>query len=1335
MLIKAIDPERQTPQYLSATSVLLEIQFNVGDSKEFTKTYSQLSNIKINKLDEKARFFFATQIEIQRIKGLYLIGAHDAVIEQGKKVLEILGGFTLGQLNEVHGEIALTVASSLRAKFNLAEAESFCFQALILASFDPDLQGYRAMKLLHALLKHFLQTQDTKHIQLLLETIGKHPEITNIFAPNTIESLSFDTDTALALLLLNKLPLAKTFLDSAIKREAAVNKIPVHVRLGLLELRLLVAGIENDQPRIEEFTRRLQAILQADKYNRFEKHLTPILAWAALLTGHIDSAKSLIERGEKIDRDFDVYSVPLISVVKGKIQFIDMQYRESLNSVSRAFEQMLQIYIRRSSALPTGSQALSLPERITAQTFLEITAAPEVAEFVDDNVRSLASQAMQMLQRERVIIGARIAEARMITDEGIIAEHVRELDSLSDARFKEFSLALERIVTRTYEKKATATRDDLRPTDCNRVLEIQYRINSINAFLKVKLGKEYFLSRLGIASLNDVQAQLGEDDVMVSHAVIGLNKLAVECITHNSSHLNTIDANFDEFVRNARLLNLAVTREGPPSDVLDSQFPAKEALFVYETLFSASSKDTQGKNNLLIASDPDLTLLPYNALLTAMPKRQKEGYDLKNAPWLITRHSITLVMSRVMFVKQRSMKKAKAPDLPFLAFANPSLNGNPGEIAVTSLENLYAKRGLANISAVRELPALPETTEEVKRLSELIGGEQGTIFSGQEATERAVRSQDLRRYRVLAFATHGLTAGEFDGIAEPALVLTPEKDDDPRADGLLTMTEVSKLSIEAGLVILSACNTAAADGSPSGRGFSGLASAFFGAGARNILASQWPVASFAATRLTTGIFRHANLDSKLTVAEGLQQAMLSFLQNSESPAFAHPRFWAPFILAGDGTVAISELLGGHNNVAEIMPPLATRWDINFGEVYVGDVLSMAANGTENLYVSKIGDPDSKKGRARSVLTKVSAQGRIDWQLEDNRVAAGPAAIIVTQRGPIVSGSIYSDAFGMGAALRAFDNTGKESWRKIVDSISWDIPVGLAEMSNGRIIWGVLDYNVSPSHIPANEQLSGITLITLNESGKTVRQMRLGIPLPASAPLATDLTLTNAGLFVMLSYAYIPSDSDKFQYDKVSGHVRTCISKPKTVLLLINPDTGEILKRRDFERISMNRIRARGDGHTFAAARIADSCGTEGDAIILEISPNLETSIVFQYGGPISKEAGDIAFLSNGDFIMVGRMDMLFAPDSVFRGSLQDNINHQLDKGFSGELFERDNRTWDAYVAVVAKDGTLLRDKVIGDLRGRWLTSAIVLNDGRIITGGAANGTSGWLLSFAWPGTP
>ncbi len=107
-------------------------------------------------------------------------------------------------------------------------------------------------------------------------------------------------------------------------------------------------------------------------------------------------------------------------------------------------------------------------------------------------------------------------------------------------------------------------------------------------------------------------------------------------------------------------------------------------------------------------------------------------------------------------------------------------------------------------------------------------------------------------------------------------------------------------------VVLSACNTGAGDGAGA-EAFSGLGRAFFYAGTRALLVSNWPVETTSAKALTTDLFRRQAKDSALTRAQALRQAMLTLMngrglvdQTGRTVfSYAHPIFWAPFSLVGD----------------------------------------------------------------------------------------------------------------------------------------------------------------------------------------------------------------------------------------------------------------------------------------------------------------------------------------------------------------------------------------------------------------------------------------------------
>ena len=166
---------------------------------------------------------------------------------------------------------------------------------------------------------------------------------------------------------------------------------------------------------------------------------------------------------------------------------------------------------------------------------------------------------------------------------------------------------------------------------------------------------------------------------------------------------------------------------------------------------------------------------------------------------------------------------------------------------------------------------------------------------------------DLSDRRVIAFATHALVAGDLDGLDQPALALSAPSISGDNEDGLLTMGEILKLKLNADWIVLSACNTGAAEGKGADA-VSGLGRAFFYAGTRAILVSMWPVETTSARKLTTNLFRYQKEDKKLSRARALRKSVLElidgpgFLDKTTGQvvaSYAHPLFWAPFIIVGE----------------------------------------------------------------------------------------------------------------------------------------------------------------------------------------------------------------------------------------------------------------------------------------------------------------------------------------------------------------------------------------------------------------------------------------------------
>jgi CHAT domain-containing protein len=206
------------------------------------------------------------------------------------------------------------------------------------------------------------------------------------------------------------------------------------------------------------------------------------------------------------------------------------------------------------------------------------------------------------------------------------------------------------------------------------------------------------------------------------------------------------------------------------------------------------------------------------------------------------------------------------------------------------------------------LPRLPDTADELRSVATALQADPArALHLGKDANERKVKGTDLSRYRIVAFATHGLVPGELNGLAQPALALTAPDVADVDGDGLLTMSEILGLKLDADWVVLSACNTASGAGAGA-EAASGLGRAFFYAGSRALLVTNWSVQSASARELVSDVFRRQAADPQLSRAKALQQSMLALMDGpgfvdaagSTRFAYAHPLFWAPFSIIGEG---------------------------------------------------------------------------------------------------------------------------------------------------------------------------------------------------------------------------------------------------------------------------------------------------------------------------------------------------------------------------------------------------------------------------------------------------
>jgi CHAT domain-containing protein len=351
-------------------------------------------------------------------------------------------------------------------------------------------------------------------------------------------------------------------------------------------------------------------------------------------------------------------------------------------------------------------------------------------------------------------------------------------------------------------------------------------------------------------------------------------------------------------------------------------FDVAAAHKLYEQLLAPVSESLKGKKVMLVVPHAELGQLPLSVLVTqavTQPTKSAVAFaGYQAVPWLVRDIAIAQLPSVTALTALRNLPPGNPNRKNFIGFGDPFFSADQQKSSERAKPTQLATRGVplhlrsapktAGVSSAELalLPRLPDTKQEIQDIGRVLSAGEGDIFLNKLASVKMVMETDLSNRKVVMFATHGLVPGELDGLSQPALALSSPDVTGDKDDGLLTMDKVLTLKLDADWVVLSACNTASGEGAGS-EAVSGLGRAFFFAGAKALLVSNWPVDSVAARTLMTDLFkRQQSGDKSLSKSEALRQAMLQQIDHggmgdgkSMSYAYAHPLFWAPFVVVGD----------------------------------------------------------------------------------------------------------------------------------------------------------------------------------------------------------------------------------------------------------------------------------------------------------------------------------------------------------------------------------------------------------------------------------------------------
>jgi CHAT domain-containing protein/Tfp pilus assembly protein PilF len=196
------------------------------------------------------------------------------------------------------------------------------------------------------------------------------------------------------------------------------------------------------------------------------------------------------------------------------------------------------------------------------------------------------------------------------------------------------------------------------------------------------------------------------------------------------------------------------------------------------------------------------------------------------------------------------------------------------------------------------LPSVPDELHDIVRdenNKSNLGVLDGKVLLNEDFTEDALRNSLRISYPVVHIASHF----ELQPTSENSSFLL-------LGDGThLTLTQLSlipNLFANVDLLTLSACNTAIGLTNASGGEWESLGMIAQRKGAKAIIATLWSVADDSTTLLMQQFYRVHEMERGISKAEALRRAQLTLLEGNGSlnpSRFAHPYFWAPFILIGN----------------------------------------------------------------------------------------------------------------------------------------------------------------------------------------------------------------------------------------------------------------------------------------------------------------------------------------------------------------------------------------------------------------------------------------------------
>jgi CHAT domain-containing protein/Tfp pilus assembly protein PilF len=392
-------------------------------------------------------------------------------------------------------------------------------------------------------------------------------------------------------------------------------------------------------------------------------------------------------------------------------------------------------------------------------------------------------------------------------------------------------------------------------------------------------------------NLQQIQAKVLDKDTLLLEYFLGEERSYLWVVGKNSFTSYTLPAR-QEIEKAVKQFRGHLTDPAPDFSRLLRDSTALSKLIL------APAVNQLGNKRLLIVADGALQTIPFAAL--SLSDKQEylplaTNYEIVNSP----------SASTIAIVREQ-LKSRQKPAKELVIMADPVFTKDdtrvvtspptpllPGEGSNEGSEDLNLIAMNRSLDEIRlNIGRLPGTRAEAEAIMTLIPESERMQVFDFDANKTIATSPELKDYRIVHFATHGIANPDKPELS--AVIMSLVDKQGRTENGFLRLNDIFNLTLNADLVVLSACQTGLGQ-SVKGEGLVGLTRGFMYAGTPRLAVSLWNVDDEATAELMKR-FYSLMLEEKLPPAKALRQAQLQLQQETEWKA---PYFWSAFTMQGE----------------------------------------------------------------------------------------------------------------------------------------------------------------------------------------------------------------------------------------------------------------------------------------------------------------------------------------------------------------------------------------------------------------------------------------------------